>query len=210
MIMTHELPVAPTLQTDNDLIIQLAEDGNAEALFEEACQQFDNKKIEQDAQGNVLVMAPTGGESSDQNSELNEQLRAWSKKDGRGRSFDSHATFIPPDGSKRSPDASWVSYNRLKTLTREERREFLKLVPEFVVEIKSPTDRYSKLQAKMEEYRKNGVTLGWLIHPDKRTVAIYRQDSAVDVLEQPDTLAAGEPLAGFVLDLKPIWEGLNF
>jgi len=210
MIMTHDLPVPPTLHTDNDLIIQLAEDGDAEALFEEVCQQFDNKKIEQDAQGNVHVMAPTGGESSSQNSRLTTQLGIWADKDGRGRSFDSHATFILPDGSKRSPDASWVSYNRLKTLTREERRKFLKLVPEFVVEIKSPTDRYSKLQDKMEEYLKNGVTLGWLVHPDKRTVAIYRQNSAVEVLEHRESLAAGEPLAGFVLDLKPIWEGLNF
>jgi Uma2 family endonuclease len=208
--MTCELPVAATFHTDNDLIIQLAEDGNAEALFEEVCQQFDNKKIEQDAQGNVYVMAPTGTESSDQNSELNEQLRAWAKKDGRGRAFDSHATFILPDGSKRSPDASWLSYGRLKTLTRQERRKFAKLVPEFVAEIKSPSDRYSKLQAKMEEYLQNGVALGWLIHPDKRTVAIYRQGAAVEVLEQPETLVADGPINGFVLDLKPIWEGLDF
>jgi len=210
MIVTHELPVAPTLLADNDLIFQLAEDGNAEALFEEVCQQFDNKKIEQDAQGNVYVMAPTGGESSDQNSELSAELRFWSKRDGRGRSFDSNVTFIFPDGSKRSPDASWVSYNRLKTLTLEERRKFLKLVPEFVVEIKSPSDRYPALEAKMEEYRRNGVTLGWLIHPGKQTVAIYRQNAPVEVLDQPETLAAEAPLAGFVLDLKPIWQGLNF
>ena len=210
MIMTHELPVSQTLHTDNNLIFQLAEDGNAEALFEEVCQQFDNKKIEQDAQGNVLVMAPTGGESSDQNSELTEQLRTWSKRNGAGRTFDSHATFILPDGSKRSPDASWVSYDRLKTLTLEERRKFLKLVPEFVVEIKSPSDRYPELQTKMEEYRRNGVTLGWLIHPDKRAVAIYRQNAAVEVIEQAETLAADGPVNGFDLDLKPIWQGLNF
>lgn len=210
MILTHELPVAPTFHTDNDLIFQLAEDGNAEALFEEVCLQFDNNKIEQDAQGNVHVMAPTGAESSDQNSELNEQLRGWAKKDGRGRAFDSHATFILPNNSKRSPDASWVSYNQLKTLTHQERRKFVKLVPEFVAEIKSPSDRYATLQAKMEEYLQNGVALGWLIHPDKRTVAIYRQNLPVEVLEQPESLAADGPLAGFVLHLKPIWEGLNF
>ncbi len=210
MILTHELPVATTLHTDNDLVFQLAEDGNAETLFEEVCQQFDNKKIEQDAQGNVHVMAPAGGESSKQNSRLTRQLDIWADQDGRGHSFDSSVSFIFPDGSKRSPDGSWVSIGRLQTLTREERRKFLKLVPEFVVEIKSPSDRYPELQAKMEEYRRNGVTVGWLIHPDKRTVAIYRQNSAVEVLEQPESLAAAEPLAGFVLDLKPIWEGLNF
>jgi Uma2 family endonuclease len=210
MIVTHELPVATTLHTDSNLIFQLAEDGNAEALFEEVCQQFDNKKIEQDAQGNVHVMAPAGGESSKQNSRLTRQLDIWADKDGRGHSFDSSVNFVFPDGSKRSPDGSWVSIARLETLTLEERRTFLKLVPEFVVEIKSPSDRYSELQAKMEDYRRNGVALGWLIHPDKRTVAIYRQGSAVEILEQPETLAAEAPLAGFVLDLKPIWQGLNF
>lgn len=211
MILTIEQTATPAVfHTDNDLIFHLAENGNAEALFGEVCSQFDNKKIEQDAQGNVYVMAPTGGESAYQNSELSADLRIWSRKDGRGRSFDSHATFILPDGSKRSPDASWVSDDRLKKLTREERRQFLKLVPEFVVEIKSPSDRYTELQAKMEDYRHNGVTLGWLIHPGKRTVAIYRQNSPVEVLEQPETISAGEPLAGFVLNLKPIWQGLDF
>jgi Uma2 family endonuclease len=210
MITTLETPLAPMLYTDGDLIFPLAEDGDAEDLFQQVCSQFDNKKIEQDAQGNVLVMAPTGTESSDQNSELNEQLRSWAKKDGRGRAFDSHATFILPNSSKRSPDASWVSYGKLKTLTHQQLRKFPNLVPEFIVEIKSPSDRYSRLQSKMEEYLENGVTLGWLIHPDKQTVAIYRQGKAVEILVQPQTLVADAPVDGFVLDLKPIWQGLNF
>ena len=103
-----------------------------------------------------------------------------------------------------------MSLERLKTLSEEERRGFLKLVPEFVVEIKSPSDRYSELQAKMEEYRRNGVSLGWLIHPDRRTVEIYRKDAAVEIVEEPQTLAAEGPVSGFVLDLKPIWRGLKF
>jgi Uma2 family endonuclease len=208
--MTLEQTAAPvTFHTDKDLIIELAEDGNAEALFEEACEQFENKKIEQDAQGNVYVMAPAGGVSSKQNSRLTRQLDIWADEDGRGHSFDSCVNFVFPDGSKRSPDGSWASFERVEALTDEEQRKFLKLIPEFVIEIKSPSDRYSKLQAKMEEYRRNGVTLGWLIHPDKRTVAIYRQDGTVEVLEQPETLAADGPVSGFVLDLKPIWRGLK-
>ena len=208
--MMQEQAAQPELFTFNNAIFPLPDGASAEAFFSDACAEFANKRIEQDAQGNIHLIIPAGGELSDQNSELTAQLQEWSSKDGRGHTFESSVSYVFPDGSRRSPNASWVSTARLKTLTYEERREFPKLVPEFVVEIKSPSARYPELQAKMEEYRRNGVTLGWLIHPCKRTVAIYRQNAAVEFLEHPETLAAVEPLAGFVLDLKPIWQGLNF
>ena len=87
MIMTYAQSTAQALYSDNNLIFPLAEDGNAQELFDEVCLQFDNKKIEQDAQGNVYVMAPAGGESSKQNSSLTAQLTNWSERDGRGISF---------------------------------------------------------------------------------------------------------------------------
>jgi Uma2 family endonuclease len=209
-MMTQEQVAPKELFTFNNATFPLADGASAEAFFYDVCAEFANKRIEQDRHGNVHLILPAGGELSYQNAEVTAQLEIWSDKDGRGHSFDPSLSFIFPDGSRRSPNASWVSIERLKTLTLEERREFLKLVPEFVVEIKSPSDRYSELQAKMEEYRRNGVTLGWLIHPGKRTVAIYRQDAAVEVLEQPEIIAADAPLTGLVLDLKPIWQGLNF
>ena len=207
--MTTQEQVAPELFTFHNAIFPIAEGASADAFFAEVCAEFANKRIEQDSQGNVYLMLPAGGELSDQNSELTAQLHSWSDKNGLGHAFGSGLCYVFPDGSKRCPNASWLSNERLKTLTLEQRREFLKLVPEFVVELKSPSDRYADLQTKMEEYRRNGVTLGWLIHPDKRTVAIYRQDS-VEVLEQPDQLAGEGPVSGFVLDLKPIWQGLDF
>lgn len=155
-------------------------------------------------------MAPVGGESSDQNSELTMQLRIWAKQDGRRRSFDSRVEFILPDGSKLSPDGSWVRQEKLAALTHEQRRKFLKLVPEFVVELKSPTDRFSDLQKKMQDWRRNGVELGWLIHPDKKTVLIFRRDADEPESFSGNILAVDGPVAGFTLDLQPIWQGLTF
>jgi Uma2 family endonuclease len=83
---------------------------------------------------------------------------------------------VLPDGSKLSPDASWVSVEPIKTLTREDLRKFATVVPEFVVEIKSPSDNWEQLRDKMQDFRRNGVGLGWLIHPDKHLVVIYRSN----------------------------------
>ena len=128
-------------------------------------------------------MAPTGTESSDQNSELNEQFRSWAKKDGRGRAFDSHATFILPNSSKRSPDASWVSYAQLKTLTRQQLRKFVNWSQSLWSEIKSPSRPLLKVTIKDGRICSKTVlpSAGSSI-PDKRTVAIYRQVQAVEVL----------------------------
>jgi Uma2 family endonuclease len=199
------------LITGHTIIIRPDEDEDPEALFESICNQFDNQKIEQDAEGNVRIVPPVGGESSYQNCELSAHLKFWATRDGRGRAFDSSACFRLPDGSKLSPDASWVSVERLKQLSHDDRRKFPKLVPEFVVEIKSPTDRWTDLQRKMQDYRRNGVQLGWLIHPDKQIVHVYRNGTEdVQVLQEPDMIQGDGPVAGFVLDLRPIWKGLQF
>ena len=191
------------------LIIEPGEDEDPELVFRRACCDFQNKKIEQDEEGRVYILPPAGAESSDQNSELTMQLRLWANRDGRGRAFDSSAEFVFPSGVKYSPDGSWVSKERLRALTRTERRKFPSVVPEFVIEIKSPSDRYPKLQAKMEKYIHNGVELGWLIHPDKREVMIYTQ-AGVRILTAPEALHGEGAVAGFTLDLQPIWEGLDF
>lgn len=192
------------------LILVPGDKDDPEMLFEKVCAEFENVKIEQDEEGNVYIMAPVGAESSDQNTELTMQLRLWAKQDGRGRVFGPDAEFIFPDRSKRGPDAAWIRNEKLAALPRSERRKFAPVIPDFVVELKSPTDRLSKLKQKMLEYRRNGVDLGWLIDPDQQTVWIYRAlDEAPEVF-QGDRLTADGPIAGFVIDLQPIWKGLDF
>lgn len=191
------------------LIVRPAVEDDPGTLFDEVCAEFENKKIEQDADGNVYIMAPTGGESSDRNSELTMQLRQWSKQDGRGRGLDSHAVYVLPDGSKRSPDGSWVGNEKIFALPKQQRKRFLRLVPEFVIELQSPSDRTTDLQEKMRQYIRNGVELGWLIRPDEQCVLVYRPERPDPEIVRGSSISGEGQVAGFTLDLKPIWQGLD-
>ncbi len=162
-------------------------------------------RLERDAQGALIVMPPAGGETGDRNSEINMQLRLWAKQDGRGTTFDSSTGFRLPNSAVRSPDASWVKKSRLEILTEEQRKKFLPLCPDFVLELRSPTDGLKTLHDKMQEYMASGAQLGWLIDPDSKRAYIYRPEE-VEALENPQTLDGGPVLPGFILDLKEVWQ----
>ena len=134
------------------------------------------------------------------------QLRLWAKRSGTGVAFDSNGGFILPNGAMRSPDASWVRRGRLVALTAEQKQRFLPVCPDFVIELRSPSDRLAPIEAKMREYIENGARLGWLIDPIERKVHVYKNGEPVRALDNPDTLRADPTLPGFVLDLKPSWE----
>ncbi len=172
--------------------------------FYQLCQTNPDIKLERTAKGKLIVMPPTGGETGDRNSEINFQLRAWNKQSGLGKAFDSSTGFKLPNGAARSPDAAWVRLERWQALTSEQRQKFPSLAPDFVVELRSATDDLKPLQNKMQEYRENGVRLGWLIDPKAQRVEIYRAQ-AVEVLESPTTLSGEDVLPGFMLDLKDIF-----
>ena len=131
--------------------------------------------IERTAQGDLIIMPPAGGGSSHRNARITQQLLNWSDTDGRGEIFDSSGGFILPDTSVRSPDAAWVHKARLADLSEAQWERFLPLCPDFVVELRSPTDSLKGLQAKMNEYLSNGVKLGWLIDPQEKRVHIYTE-----------------------------------
>jgi Uma2 family endonuclease len=178
---------------------------NDEQLFE-FCRINREWRIERTAEGELEIMPPTGGETSNRNIRLSVQLGIWTDRDGTGVAFDSNGGFILPNGAMRSPDASWVRRERLAELTPEQKQRFLPVCPDFVVELRSPSDRLAPIEAKMREYIENGARLGWLIDPEERKVHVYRNGEPVRALDNPDTLRADPPLPGFVLDLKPIWE----
>lgn len=162
-------------------------------------------RIERTAEGELIIMAPAHSETGDQNAELTMQLRQWAKKNGQGKAYDSSAGFDLPNGANRSPDASWILKSRLKALSKEERKDFFPICPDFVVELRSKTDRLSALQDKMREYLDNGARLGWLIDPVRRRVYVYRRDQSVECLEEPGVVSGDPELPGFTLDLDPIW-----
>jgi Uma2 family endonuclease len=172
------------------------------------CQINQDLRIERTAQGDLLIMPLAGAESSFRNNELSAELRDWARKDARGRAFDSSVEYILPSGAAYSPDASWVLQSRVNALTKEQKRTFPPLCPDFVVELMSPSDRLSKAKVKMQEWIANGVQLGWLLDPDHRTVYIYRPAGESEQLVNPERLVGEGPVAGFILELANIWAGL--
>lgn len=170
--------------------------------FFQLCQNNRDLRLECTAQGNLIIMPPTGWKSGNRNAKLTQRLGNWTDSDGTGIAFDSSTGFKLPNGANRSPDAAWVLRERLEALNPDPNK-FLPLAPDFVVELRSATDNLETLQQKMQEYIDCGVRLGWLIDPQNQQVEIYRPRQAVDVLT-PIYLSGEEVLQGFSLDLAGI------
>jgi Uma2 family endonuclease len=130
------------------------------------------------------------------------RLGVWAEKDGTGVGFESNALFVLPNGAKRSPDVSWIKLDRWNRLSEEERESFPHICPDFVVELRSPSDSIKELKEKMEEYIENGALLGWLIDPLQKKVYVYRPNAEVKELDNPASISGDPLLKGFVLDLK--------
>ena len=173
--------------------------------FFQLCQNNRDLKFERNANGDLVIMSPTGGETGSYNAGLTAQLWNWNSQTKLGKVFDSSTGFKLPNGADRSPDASWMTLERWNALTPEQRQKFLPLCPDFVIELRSASDRFKTIQDKMQEYIENGLRLGWLINPQDRRVEIYRLGKEVDILESPKSLSGEEVLPGFILNLKEIW-----
>lgn len=173
--------------------------------FFQLCQVNRELRFERTATGELIIMPPAGGETSNRNGRLTQQLYNWADADGTGIAFDSSGGFKLPNGADRSPNAAWVKRERWDILTQEQKEKFIPLCPDFVIELLSPSDSLKVTQEKMKEYQNNGARLGWLINRKSRQVEIYRLDQEVEVLQSPTTLSGETVLTGFVLNLQPIW-----
>ncbi|WP_424098201.1 Uma2 family endonuclease [Moorena producens] len=202
------MTVATTVET-NPIVLRMppALDMDDDQFFE-FCQVNRDLRIERTLDREIIVMPPTGGETSDRNSDINFQLRLWNRQTKLGKVFESSCGFKLPNGADRSPDASWLKLERWESLSKEKRKKFIPLCPDFVIELRSPSDRVKDLKDKMEEYMENGARLGWLIEPNSRRVYIYRPDADVEQLENPATVKGDDSvLPGFVMVMEEIWEG---
>ncbi len=177
-----------------------------EDQFFDFCQANRELRIERTQEGDCEIMAPTGGETGGRNLVLLGQLYIWTEQDGSGVAFDSSTGFILPSGAIRSPDVSWVKKSRLAILTSEQKKQFLPMSPDFVIELRSPSDTIKALQDKMLEYSVNGTGLGWLIDPETQRVYVYQPDKAVIVLENPSCVTSDDVVRGFTLELAKIWD----
>ena len=173
--------------------------------FYQLCEENPDLKLERNANGELIVMPPTGGETGKSNSTANAQIWTWNDRTELGEVFDSSTGFTLPNKADRSPDASWVEKSRWSALTPEQREKFIPLCPDFVIELVSPSDSLKKSQEKMQEYMENGCRLGWLINRKKREVESYRPGQDVEFLQSPLTLSGENVLPGFVLNLQKIW-----
>lgn len=173
--------------------------------FYQLCITNPEQPLELTSEGVLIVMPPVGGESGNREADLLIDLGIWNRQTQRGKVFSSSTVFKLPLGSQRSPDAAWVELSRWNALSAEDRCKFPPLAPDFVIELRSRTDKLSDLQEKMLEYRDNGVRLGLLINPQDRIVEIYRIDRAIEVIESGNSIDCNDVLPGFSLDLTKIW-----
>ncbi len=173
--------------------------------FERLCWDNPDLRIELTSRGELILMPPTSLKTAWRNSKLTQRLAEWAELDGSGLSFDSSVMFTLPDGSKRSPDASWIRRERVERLSIAEQDRFAHIVPDFVIELRSPSDRWSMLEEKMLDYMINAVRLGLLLDPKTKRVFVYRPDQPVKILENPETVACEPELPGFTLNVQEIW-----
>jgi Uma2 family endonuclease len=201
--MTTQLPIEIEI-TPMELKFHPAISINDDQLFE-FCQLNRDFRIERKANGEIVIMSPTGSETGQRNFDLIGQLGIWTKQDGTGVGFGSSGGFTIPSGAVCSPDAAWIKKTDWEAITLEKRQKFAPICPEFIIELRSASDSLKVLKSKMEEYIENGTLLGWLIDRVQRKVYVYRYNKVVEELENPTTLSGGDILPGFVLDLNPIW-----
>ena len=174
--------------------------------FEQLCQLNPELKLETNHKGELIVMSPTGFETGKNNADLLIQFGIWNRRYKLGVICDSSTGFILPNGAIRSPDVSWIIKEKVARFSKEEKAKFLPLTPDFVLELMSPSDNLKDIREKMQEYKDNGVKLGWLINPQQKQVEVYLFEQPVEVIDKPTTLSAEEILPGLVIELSSIWQ----
>lgn len=192
MLTTYKLNLNKLINLDDD-------------KFYELCRDNPDLRLEKNATGEIIIMSPTGSETSRKNAKIVILFGFWNESKQLGEIFDSNGGFTFPNGAIRSPDVSWIEKSRWNRLSKSQQDKFAPIVPDFVLELKSKSDILAEVQAKMVEYISQGVRLGWLINPDNKTVEIYRPGADKQVLENPDKLSGDEVLPEFELNLSKVW-----
>jgi len=194
---TGYLPIVLNFQ---DVLEKISDDE-----FENFCRRNPDVQIELTKEGELVIMPPTGGKTGIRNFSLIVEFGKWLEKNQAGAGFDSSTVFVLPNGAKRSPDLAWVKNERWNALSDEDQNKFPPICPDFVVELRSPSDSIANLQNKMAEYIENGAQLGWLIDPLEKKVYVYRQNAETEILDDPSKVS-GEPiLERFSLNVKKLW-----
>ncbi len=169
------------------------------------CSDNDILRVERDANGELIVMSPSGSEGGGVETDVTFELGAWARQDGRGKAFGSNTGFTLPDTSMRAADAAWLSFRRWDALTPEQRKSYAPVCPEFVIEIRSESDRLAPLREKVKVWIANGAELAWLIDPERKVVEVYRPNEEPEIHQDPTSVQGTGPVRGFELVLSRIW-----
>ena len=192
------------MQTAVRLVLNMRSVGLTDDQFFQLCSDNRDFRIEMTAQKELIIMSPTNMETGRKNAKITMRLGIWAEQDGTGECFDSSSEFTLPNGAKRSPDACWIPKSRWDRFTKEEKETFTEICPDFVLELRSPSDRLADLHQKMEEYISNGSKLGWLLDPIDNRASIYRPSQTPEHIEDPGVLSGDPVLPGFKFEFKEI------
>ena len=167
----------------------------------------DGWRFERTERGELLIMPPATNSSDEISAELTRQLGNWIRSGVGGMLQGSSGGFAWPDGRVRSPDAAWVSRERLAALSPEAREQtYLPACPTFVIEVRSPGESIPSQQRRLEEWLECGTELGWLVVPEDETVHVYRVDGTVEVIQRPETLSTDPICPGLVISFEYAWD----
>jgi Uma2 family endonuclease len=181
----------------------------ASSMTDQALERFSSEnetfRIERDSNGELIV-SPCNSDGGAVELNCATELAVWARSDGRGKVFGPSAGFTLPDTSIRAADAAWVSRTRWNALTESQRHSFAPICPEFLLEVRSDSDRLPDIRSKMDMWITNGAELAWLIDPERRAVEIYRPNEAPEIHDNPTSIQGTGPVRGFELILANVWE----
>ena len=189
------------MMTSEAVVLNIKNVELSDDQFYQLCQINEDWKLEQTAKGELIIMPPVGAISGNRESDFNGYIWLWNLQTKLGKVFSSSTVFTLPNGGKRSPDVAWIVNERWESLNIQEKEKFAKICPDFIIELRSRTDSFSRLQEKMQEYLDSWLGLGWLIDPQNQQVEIYRQNQTVEIVSLPTTLSGEDVLPGFILEL---------
>ncbi len=204
----HE-PLLPLVGELRLNLSALGVDGSAPDFGERLCQlSRDNEPydFQLSAQGELIVMAPSGSDSNLAENPINLELGLWNRQNP-GASFSQTAMFQLQSGAVLMPDAAWITQERFDNRSEQERRGAINGAPDFVVEVRSMSDRLPPLLAKMDEWMAGGSRLGWLLDPIEKRAYVHRAGQAVEILDNPATLSGEDVLEGFAFEIGRLMFG---
>jgi len=206
IVLRGNMARTPVIETNTDvrLTLNVRSVGLTDDQFFRLCNDNREFLFEMSAERELIIMAPSKPETDRKNATITARLWNWAQQDGTGVSFGSSAIFTLPNGAKRSPDGAWIRNSRWKCRTKEEQEEFHEICPDFVIELRSRSDRLRDVEKKMEEYITNGARLGWLLDPIKNRATIYRPGHSPERIDKPTFLSGDPVLSGFKFDFKEI------